>query len=856
MANEKNLFLTEKELTGIEIASTLGDNLLGSCVATLTKKAQGKGYLEGEENLIVWASGHLYEDLKIQEISPSYKFYQRFEDVEGYKMPLLLSQMKKIPTPTKRAAFHRNIIKKMLSRNNIKALFVAVDADAEGETIFRDIVFNAGVTINYPIYRLWITGAFSSKVSIMKALDRKLPYNDAKYENLYASQRARGNSDFLLGMKLTKSCVEAYNKEFYVGRVMAVIINLIGSRELEIKNFVPEDFWKLNASLNKITLKHFFMKEEEDVDKEGKAITKNVRHYNYFNSEEIKKVESDVYNSGLYANVEICSTKVTSSEKRPLPLSGSDFVAIMGEKYNVASKTAEEILSFLRSQGFTTYQGTNGRYFLPDDAVDVQVSLNTLNAYFGFEAAFTTDSYVFNKKKAEKQNHPPLSVTEKVPTAADIQQWGKEKLPFLKEAYELIAKRVLLPFLEDDKIEKQSLVVITKDGHRFSCNGEKAIKQGWRTFIGLEKEDTTFSMDGITVGSQIKFNEINIDEGKTTKPPLHTEGSILSTLGNVSGVVDKKIKEEVNPAKIAELKKMKILMKEAEGIGTERTRVPTLTKLKDEYKTIKMTSKKIITLTPHGWELFHILPPLVKNVILTARWENSFEQIRNGEILYSEFIQKVDTLIMDKMIPSIWAERGKIVKIAEEPKKAEKIPFPDAKCPLCASDMMQTDKVFVCKNRDKTAAKPCKFFLVKEMYKTFGRKIEGLADYNRLLSSTEHAPMKETMHGVYFNPKEKFFVSVIWGEGNQAQSIADGKNKEGLEQTQPRTLITTKGTYRYGNSFIFKKFRGSNIREEDAEKILRGETVTVTRKSKEGKKYKIEITKGKDGNLNTSFPKR
>ena len=841
----KTLILTEKREVGTDMGAVLGDPKLGNNPQKLAQRGKAKGYVEGDRYVISWAAGHLFSQVMPKDIDERYGLFKRFNNLEDYKMPNLRKQMKSIATADKYKKRQRTILKQLLNRKDIDKIIIATDADAEGEAIGRDMIFKINPKVKAKIYRMWNTGSFKTKDSVSKAMKEIKPYNDEKFENLYASQRARATADYITGMKITKALTDLYNKPFYTGRVKSVIISLVGNRELEIKNFVPKDYWQIKGYKDGLELSHFFYEEVEDYDSNGNVITKRIKQRSYYDRKRLDEVLKDL-KEDLNGKVISMKTTTTSSKTRPLPLSGSDFASEMMGKYKITYGQCNDILDYLRNEGFTTYPGTNGRYFSKEDKDEVIHALNIAKKYFNLkddEVKFSLNSYIFNDKKAAKQNHTPLSLTGKVPTSDDIKKWQNHKLPRIKEAYELIAKRIAVAFLPDDKIEKQELVIETNRGnHKFDLTGQRAIKQGWRTFMKMEIKDTTFNTNPpLKEGDPVKLDKIEVKSAKTKPPALYTIKTLLDTLLNVSRVVDKIIKESDDPEYIKKLKEVKKKLKEAEGIGTDRTRESIINDL-IKNKMIETKGKnQIAKLTQAGWELYKVLPSRLKSVVLTANWENYFEYIRRGELSLEDALKDIDNVLMNEMIQEIIKNLGKDVKVAEA--KNYKREDTGLKCPLCDGDIIETDKVFKCSNNQFKNGKQtgCKFAIFKDQTKFFG-KVLTKDDLEAFLNSTKESPLKGEKADIYFDKDNKYFTGLIFKNSGNFSNNDD-----------PNKLIETPKTFKKGDKFVFKNFRGKNLTKAQAEKLLDGKSVIIARKSKGGKDYKVECTLKDNGGLEAEF---
>jgi len=826
----KTLIIAEKKDAGAEIASVLGEKAFNGGLSKLKELGKNQKFLESENYVITWASGHLYRQIHPTEIDPSYVLYNQLPSPEDYRLSEFISSLKSLPEDTPFAKQQIKIVRKCLLRDDIDTVIHACDADAEGEKIGRDVIFLTVPDFNKPIFRFWNTGSFKSKIAVDKAMKNLKPYDTPKYEALYHSQIARSVSDWLVGMKNSKCAVDHYNKKFYVGRVKAVILSLLGNRENEIKNFSSSVYWSLSGRKDDLVFSHYFYTEDFDG-----ADTSKRKDRNYFIEEDIKSVEKEIENDNYEVVVNQFDTTSSTTATRPLPLSGSDFASLMMEKYKIQYEQCNEILKYLRSEGFTTYQGTNGRFFSFDDIVSVQEALVTAKQYFKLDATFTKDTYLFNNKKAGQQNHAPLHVTSKIPKPSDIERWENNKsLPNIKEGYELIAKRILVAFLEADKIEKQKLVVSSPGGHLFDITGQKALIQGWRSFMKKEIKDTTFNpVEPLIVGSSLQFDGLDIKESLTKVPPLYTTTTLLNTLGNVSRVIDKLIQEAVEPSQIIKYKKLKKLLNNAGGIGTDRSRGDILTDL-EKIPAISMNKKLQMTLTETGWELFKVYPPILKSIIYTAQWENALEEIRQGNKDYKEFILSVDNSIMDDMIPHIIENVG--VEVLPRINKRERLE--GVQCPLCDNTIIETEKTYKCENNHYSGGKQsgCLFSVIKDVRKTLGVVLEGADDITKLLSSSIGNPFKDEKHGIYLDLDNKFFVAVHWD--NEIPS---------------NELIETPKTFKKGDKFLFKEFRGRKMTKAQALKLFDGNTIRISRKSKQGKPYKVNVTLKNAGMLDVTI---
>ncbi|MDD5373357.1 MAG: DNA topoisomerase [Sulfurimonas sp.] len=839
----KTLILTEKVDAGCQVAEALynigikeGD--FGSS-ASLIKKSHGKkGFLVGGDYTVVWTNGHLGVDMSPSVLNETYAL--KFGFIEGfdYSMPLLRKEMKRgvkkdrIPLA--------KLIKDLIKNGGFERCFVCTDGDAEGERIAHDalVVFGSlGKSVD--VRRMWVTGAFNTVKVIKEQLETALPWSHEKYTRLLDSQRARSVGDYLQGMKSTKILVDIYGAKLYSGRVKNTIIGMIGDRELEIKNFSPKKYFTIKGVFGGISLAHFFMKEVEDVDKSGKLVSKLERSTLYFSKSDKDRVLAEIEAVGRRGVVTRFTKTLSRSKGRPLPLSGDDFKSEMAKKYKLSLEESGKILQYLRDEGFTTYQGTNGRYFSRDEEVIVAIAYKTALAVFNGDeniksASFGLEAGLFDDAKAKKQNHPPLHLTERIPTVADYEKWASSSIKRVKEGYELIAKRILVHFLEEDSFESIKLEIDIAS-HLFDASGVKPIKQGWRVFVGEEKKDDSFSLN-VNQGDSVRLDDLSIEEKETTKPKLYSEGEVLATLMNVSRVLNEKIDEEDDPQKKLRLKQAKNILKNVEGIGTDRTREMILKELGENGL---LNYKKEITLTKEGWILYEALPEPLRSILYTAVWEEDFEKIRRGELCYDDFISKVeDGLkgVIEYIISHVNKDKRAMVSVAREVIKTSLV------CPLCGNWVVDSGAVFKCEKQKFKNNKQsgCPFGILKTqklLAAKFNEKLVGRLLAGEVLSAPNG-------NKICLDLESKFFTRI---------EFAVGFNGEELSGSESDGVVETAKTFRLGGKFCFKEAFGKKLTKAEATKILQGQEIKLKRVSKAGKPYEITVWLEEGGKFGSGF---
>lgn len=162
-------------------------------------------------------------------------------------------------------------------------IYLATDPDREGEAISWHLAQLLGVDLNEK-NRVTFNEITKSGVKSGMASPRKV--NEA----LVNSQQARRILDRLVGYKLSPFLWKKVKSGLSAGRVQSVTVRMIVDREEEIRNFVPQEYWSIEAMLkapssDKPFVAKFYGKDGKKMDlhtkEETDAILASVAHADY-----------------------------------------------------------------------------------------------------------------------------------------------------------------------------------------------------------------------------------------------------------------------------------------------------------------------------------------------------------------------------------------------------------------------------------------------------------------------------------------------------------------------------------------------------------------------------------------------
>ncbi|MDX9973531.1 MAG: type I DNA topoisomerase [FCB group bacterium] len=127
------------------------------------------------------------------------------------------------------------------SAGQVERILLASDPDREGEAIGWHIA-QILEPLKKPVDRVVFNEI--TKKAIQEAVKHPRPID----ENLVNAQQARRVLDRLLGYKISPFLQWAVQRGLSAGRVQSVAVRMVCDREDDIRRFIPEEYWTLDAS--------------------------------------------------------------------------------------------------------------------------------------------------------------------------------------------------------------------------------------------------------------------------------------------------------------------------------------------------------------------------------------------------------------------------------------------------------------------------------------------------------------------------------------------------------------------------------------------------------------------------------
>src|SRR5918999_1441262 len=224
----KTLVIAEKPSVGRDLVRTLP--------GAFTKH---DGYLEADQHVVTWAVGHLVQLAEPDEYDPKYKKWKMAD------LPIVPDRFKLV-VRDERSRKQMAVITRQLKRADVDGVVNACDAGREGELIFAWTYEKAGA--RKPVQRLWLSSM--TRAAIEQAFGALRPASELAL--LEQAARSRSEADWIVGMNSTRAATIRLRSSFdgavSLGRVQTPTLAIVARREQEIRAFVPEPYWVVDAT--------------------------------------------------------------------------------------------------------------------------------------------------------------------------------------------------------------------------------------------------------------------------------------------------------------------------------------------------------------------------------------------------------------------------------------------------------------------------------------------------------------------------------------------------------------------------------------------------------------------------------
>ncbi len=635
----KTVYIAEKPSVAQEFAKALQLN---------TKRRDG--YLEADEAIITWCVGHLVTMSYPESYDPSLRRWTLSS------LPFIPKEFKYEIIPAVKKQFE--IVKSILTRDDVDIIYVCTDSGREGEYIYRLVEQMAGVK-DKERRRVWIDSQTEEEIlrGIREAKDL------SAYDNLSASAYLRAKEDYLMGINFSRLLTLKYGDNISrilgnrhtvisVGRVMTCVLGMVVRREREIRDFVKTPFYRVIGQ---------FARDEHTFDGEWRA----VQGSKFFESPKLYKENGFKNKDDALALIDTLKgpAKILSIEKKkekknsPLLFNLAELQNECSKRFKISPDETLKITQTLYEKKMVTYPRTDARVLSTAVAKEIAKNLNGLNKYPPIKEymqdLLASGSY---KSLAKTRYVNDKQITDHyaiIPTGQGITEVDKLK-PTERGVYDLIVRRFLSIFYPPAIYQKVSITTQIQE-EQFFANFRVLAEEGYLKVVGLPQgkkdkaEDSGDDNQGddedadkalfqwvqtLKKGMELEAKDFTIKEGETSPPKRYNSGSMILAMENAGQLIeDEELRVQIKGS----------------GIGTSATRAEILKKL-FSIKYLSLNKKtQIITPTLLGEMIFDVVHNSIRPLLnpeLTASWEKGLTMVANGEITSDEYMVKLDGFIV------------------------------------------------------------------------------------------------------------------------------------------------------------------------------------------------------------------
>ncbi|CAM3052934.1 type I DNA topoisomerase [Staphylococcus argensis] len=454
--------------------------------------------------------------------------------------------------------------------------------------------------------------------------------------NLVDAQQARRILDRLVGYNISPVLWKKVKKGLSAGRVQTVALRLVIDRENEIRNFKPEEYWKIEGEFrykrSKFTARFLHLK-----DKPYKLENKdNVEYIT-------KQLDSDQFEV----------TKVTKKEKKrhpAKPFTTSTLQQEAARKLNFKARKTMMVAQQLYEGIDLKKQGTVGLItYMRTDSTRISNQAQAEAKYY-IESEYGKDytAYRQSKGQGDQDAHEAVRPTSVYRTPSEMKPYiSRDQYRLYKLVWErFVASQMAAAVLDTVAMD------LTQNDVKFRANGQTVKFKGFMSVYVEAKDDKDENKNNklpvIKEGEMVTATKIDPSQHFTQPPPRYTEARLVKTL--------------------EELK-----------IGRPSTYAPTIDTIqKRNY--VKNESKRFVP-TELGEIVYEQVKdyfPEIIDVDFTANMETLLDKIAEGEIDWH------------KVIDDFYSSFEQDVQRAEE--EMEKIEIKDEPagedCEVCGAPMV------------------------------------------------------------------------------------------------------------------------------------------------------------------------
>lgn len=514
-------------------------------------------------------------------------------------------------------------------------IYLATDPDREGEAISWHIAQMLGLDLN-DNNRV----AFNeiTKTGVKAGMD-----NPHKIDlDLVNAQQARRILDRIVGYKLSPFLWKKVRRGLSAGRVQSVAVRLICDREKEVREFVPQEYWSIDAKFSAPSSRKIFNAKLSKIDGENAELANEEQ-----TNEILKRLENAVY------TVTDVKKKVTRKQPAPPFITSTlqqEASKRLGFQSKRTMKAAQELYEGIEIEGegavgLITYMRTDSLR-ISDEAK--AAAAECIEQIYGKEY-LPPSPRVFKTKKNAQDAHEairpsiPSLTPDRVKPSLTTDQF---------KIYKLIWERFIASQMANALLDTVS-VSIEANGCLFKASGYSVKFDGFTRLYEEKKEsneENAKMLPSIEKDDILKLKEILGNQHFTAPPARYTEASLIKAM-------------------------------EENGIGRPSTYAPTITTILSRMY-VERDGKQLKP-TCLGEVITDLMKDHFKHIVdvkFTAKMEGDLDRVESGD---EDWVHTLDVFYEDF---------EKVLSKAEKAMEGKRVKVPDEEtdmvCDICGKPMV------------------------------------------------------------------------------------------------------------------------------------------------------------------------
>ena len=516
-------------------------------------------------------------------------------------------------------------------------IYLATDPDREGEAISWHLKELLEIP-NEKTYRVTFNEITKRVVTESIAAPRPID------QNLVDAQQARRLLDRIVGYQLSPLLWRKIRRGLSAGRVQSVATRLGVDREKEMRAFVPQEYWSLDVTLDRIApLTGRFQAHYHGEGKKKEELA---------NEEQVNAILEDIKTNPFV----VTGIRRTEKKRQPAPpFTTSTLQQEASRKLNMTPRRTMSIAQQLYegidiagegAVGLITYMRTDSLR-LSDDALE---AAKTYIVYHYGPEFYPETTRTFKTKAGAQDAHEAIRPTD-VNLNPDAVR--KSLTPEQYKLYKLIWSRFIACQMANARYDSVSIDV-TAATHLFRATHSSLKFAGFTTVYVETKEEGEAAVGSplpdLSEGETVQLADSDKQQHFTQPPGRYTEATLIKTL-------------------------------EEKGIGRPSTYAPTVSIILSREYVVK--EGRALRPTPLGEVVTGLMEDKFHDVVdptFTARMEENLDEVEAGKKYWKDLLRQFYSGFKAELDQAEKDLDGERIKVPDE--------LSDEVCDLCGKQMV------------------------------------------------------------------------------------------------------------------------------------------------------------------------